>query len=87
MLKLTKHSFPWLVMSIVLAAPRCALACAACSGRSDDTVVQGLNAAVLTLLAVLLVVLGGLLGALAYLIRRAAKHPLAMPGVTEGGVA
>lgn len=74
------------VIAIVLAAPRCAWACAACSGRSDDMVAQGLNAAVLTLMGVLVVVLGTIVGSLAYLMRRAAKHPLALPGVPEGVV-
>lgn len=73
-------------MSIVLAMPRSALACAACTGRSDDAVAQGLNAAVLTLLLVLLVVLGAFVSSMAYLIRRAAKHPLALPAVKEGAV-
>lgn len=72
------------VTVIVLTSPRWAWACAACSGRSDDMVAQGLNAAVLTLMGVLVVVLGTIVGSLAYLMRRAAKHPLALPGVPEG---
>lgn len=86
MLKIITNKISWIVMSMVFAAPRWALACAACSGRSDDTVVQGLNAAIATLLAVLLVVLGSIVGCLLYLIRRAAKHPLALPGIPEGMV-
>ena len=86
MLRIMKCHALWVVMSSVLAAPRWALACAACSGRSDDAVAQGLNAAVLTLLAVLLVVLGALVGSLAYLIRRAATHPVALPSIPEGAV-
>jgi hypothetical protein len=79
-----KNKIPWIVMSIVLVAPRSTFACAACTGRSDDTVAQGLNAAVLTLLLVLLVVLGSFVSFLAYLIRRAAKHPLPLPDGQEG---
>lgn len=86
MLRSTKNNILWVVMSILFASPRWAFACAACSGRSDDTMAQGLNAAVLTLLAVLLMVLGAIVGSLAYLIRRAAKHPLALPIVAEGVV-
>lgn len=71
-------------MSGVLAVPQSAWACAACSGRSDDVMAQGLNAAVLTMMVVLLSVLGSLLGFMAYLIRRAAKHPLAMVGAHGG---
>lgn len=79
-----KNKAPLIVMSVVFAAPRSILACAACSGRSDDAVAQGLNAAVFTMLLVLLAVMGTLVSFLAYLIRRAAKHPLALPGVPEG---
>jgi hypothetical protein len=73
-------------MDFMLAAPRATFDCAACSGRSDDAMAQGLNAAVFTLLVVLLLVLGAIVGSLAYLIRRAAKHPLARPGVPGGVV-
>ena len=86
MLRIVTNKALWLAMGVVLATPHCALACAACSGRSDDTVVQGLNAAIATLLAVLLVVLGSIVGSVAYLIRRGAKHPLALPGVPKGVV-
>jgi hypothetical protein len=81
-----KNKIPWVVLSIVLAAPRSIFACAACTGRSDDAVAQGLNAAVLMLLLVLLVVLGAFVSFLAYLVRRAAKHPLPLPDVQEGAV-
>lgn len=82
----SKNIIPWIVMSIVLAAPRSAFACAACTGRSDDSVAQGLNVAVLTLLLVLLVVYGVFVSFLVYLIRRAAKHPPTLPDVQEGAV-
>jgi hypothetical protein len=82
----SKNKIPWLVISIVFAAPRSAFACAACTGRSDDAVAQGINAAVLTLLLVLLVVLGAIVSFLVYLIHRAAKHPLALPDVQEGAM-
>ncbi len=71
---------------MLLAAPRSSFACAACTGRSDDAVARGLNAAVLTLLLVLLVVLGAFVSFLIYLIRRAARHPLALAGTPEGAV-
>lgn len=76
-----KHKIPWIVISIAFAAPRTAFACAACTGRSDDAAAQGLNAAVFTLLLVLLTVYGAFTGGLVYLIRRAAKRPLTPPGV------
>lgn len=74
------------VVSVMLAAPRTTYACSACIGRSDSTATQGLNAAVITLLAALALVLGSVVGFLSYLIRRSIKHPLAMPSPT-GGVA
>lgn len=86
MLRSIKYQALWIVFGVVLAAPRGAFACAACSGRSDDATAQGLNAAVLTLLAVLLLVLGALVGSLACLVRRAVKHPLVPPGVPRGVV-
>lgn len=70
----------------MLAAPGATFACSACMGRSDDAMTQGLNAAILTLLATLLLVLGSVVGFLAHLIRRSIKHPLALPRV-PGGVA
>jgi len=81
-----KNVIPWIVLSIVFAVPQSSFACAVCTGRSDDAVAQGANAAVLTLLVVLLVVLGALVSFLVYLIRRAAKHPLTLPSVQEGAV-
>lgn len=86
MLKLMTNKIPWLAAGVVLAAPRWALACAACMGRADDMTVQGLNAAVLTMLGALLMVLTAIVGCMIYFVRRAAKHPLALPGVPEGVV-
>ncbi len=86
MLNIIKNRILWIAMSGVLAVPQPAWACAACAGRSDDVMAQGLNAAVLTMMAVLLTVLGSLLGFMVYLIRRAAKHPLAMVGAHRGSV-
>lgn len=84
MLKIVKYIVPWIAMSLTLATPQSAFACAACSGRSDDAVAQGLNAAILTMLSVLLAVLGAFISSLIYLIRRAGNHPLALPGAPEG---
>jgi len=84
MLNIIKHRTLWIVMSLMFASPQSAWACAACSGRSDDTMAQGLNAAVLTMLVVLVMVLGFLGGFMAYLIRRAATHPLASIAVQGG---
>lgn len=79
-----KNKYLWIAMSVVLAAPQSAWACAACSGRSDDVMAQGLNWAVFTMMLVLLTVLGSLVGFMAYLISRAAKHPLALASAQGG---
>lgn len=75
-----------LIMGVLLAAPRATFACSACMGRADNSTTQGLNAAILTLLASLTLVLGSIVGSIAYLIQRSVKHPLALPS-TPGGVA
>lgn len=79
-----KKKILWFALVIILAVPQSVYACAACAGRSDDAAAQGINAAVLTLLLILLVVMGGFVGCLIYLIRRAASHPLTLPGATAG---
>lgn len=79
-----KNCILWIAMSIVLGAPQSVFACAACTGRSDDAAALGLNAAVFTLLLVLLVVYGAIGCSLAYFIRRAAKHPLPLRNEQEG---
>jgi len=85
-LKTVKSIFPGIVISLVLAAPQSAFACAACSGRSDDAVAKGLNAAIFTMLSVLLAVLGAFVSSLIYLIRRAGHHTPALPAAPEGRV-
>jgi hypothetical protein len=84
MTRAIKIQLPLIIMSILLAAPRPAFSCSVCMGRGDDAMTQGLNAAILTLLAALLLVQGGVVGFLAYLIRRSVKHPLAPPSMPRG---
>lgn len=86
MSRIFKNLVPLIVLSILLAAPRTASACSACIGRADGMAIQGLNAAVLTLLAALSLVLGTGVGFLAYLVWRSVKHPLALPGLPGGVV-
>ncbi len=86
MTRIIKNQLPLIIMGILLAAPRTAFACSVCMGRSDDAMTQGLNAAILTLLAALVLVQGGVVGFIAYLIRRAVKHPLAPPSTPRGVV-
>jgi hypothetical protein len=84
--RVIKTRLPVLIFGLFLAAPRAAFACSACVGRSDDAVTKGLNAAVLTLMAALLLVMGPLVGLLVCVIRHSVKHPLARPGVPAGVV-
>lgn len=82
--RIIKKQVPLIIVSILLAAPRTTFACSVCLGASDDVMTQGLNAAVLTLLGALLLVQGGVVGFLTYLIRRSVKHPLALPSMPRG---
>lgn len=50
------------------------LACAACFGKSDSTLAQGMNWGIFTLLAVIVTVLASIAGFFFYIIRRAAAH-------------
>jgi hypothetical protein len=84
--RIFKNLAALIAMSIMLGVPRATFACSVCMGRSDDLATQGLNAAILTLLAALLLVQGGVVGFLVYLIRRSVKHPLTLPGTPRGAV-
>jgi hypothetical protein len=86
MLRTARSLVPLLLTGVLLAAPRAAVACSACIGRSDDTAVQGLNAAVVTLSGALALVLGMFAGFIACLVRRAVKRPLALPRLPGGVV-
>ena len=61
-----------MVATICAACPPSALACAACFGKSDDALAQGMNAGILSLLAIVVVVLGGIAAFFVYLAKRAA---------------
>jgi hypothetical protein len=84
--RITKVLVPLIVMGLRLAAPRTTSACSVCMGGGDDVATAGLNAAVLTLLASLLVVMGTFVGFIALLIRQSVKHPLTRPGASGGVV-
>ncbi len=55
-----------------IAAPRPALACAACFGKSDSDLARGMNWGILSLLTVIVFVLGCIAAFFIYLARRAA---------------
>ena len=52
------------------------LACAACYGASDAPMTKGMNMAILTLLGVTVLVLGGVGGMIFHLAKRARQHPV-----------
>jgi len=54
------------------AVPDSARACAACYGRSDSPLAEGVNWGILTLLVVVTAVLGGFVAMFVYFARRAA---------------
>ncbi|PYK63287.1 MAG: hypothetical protein DME21_03415 [Verrucomicrobia bacterium] len=57
---------------VMIAAPQELLACAACYGKSDSALAQGMNWGILSLLAVVVFVLGGIAAFFVYLAKRAA---------------
>ena len=61
-----------LAVLIVAAAPRSALACATCFGKSDSDLAKAMNWGIVSLLAVVVFVLGGIAAFFIYLARRAA---------------
>jgi len=56
------------------AAPQSVLACATCFGKSDSDLAKAMNWGILSLLAVVVFVLGGIAAFFIYLARRAAKN-------------
>jgi len=72
-------AFGFNLRSLLIAAalalaqyPAPLLACAACYGQSDSPIAQGMNWGILSLLAVITVVLGGVSAFFIYLARRSA---------------
>jgi len=66
----------WTLGAFALAlatAPRAAEACAACFGRSDSPMAQGMNMGILSLLIVIVSVLFGIALFFGYILRRAAR--------------
>ena len=58
----------------LLAFPHAVLACSACFGASDSDLAKGMNMGIFALLAVIVVVLGGIASFFIYLARRASAH-------------
>lgn len=60
------------VLVALAAIPHPVLACATCFGASDSDLAKGMNMGILSLLAVVIVVLGGIASFFIYLARRSA---------------
>jgi len=60
---------------VIASLPRSASACAACFGRSDSKLAQGMNMGILSLLVVVVCVLGGFAAFFVYLVRRSSMTP------------
>ena len=72
------------------AAPQSVLACASCFGKSDSDLAKAMNWGIISLLAVVILVLGGIAAFFIYLARRAALTagtgtpvPEALPETSE----
>jgi hypothetical protein len=65
-----------------------ALACAACYGKSDSPLAQGMNWGIFSLLGVVVTVLGGIACCAVFLAKRAAAHAasasMALPAEAQG---
>jgi hypothetical protein len=64
---------PVAVLLPALAFPQGALACAACFGRSDSPMAEGMNMGILSLLIIVMAVLAGIASFFIYLMVRSAR--------------
>ena len=62
------------IVTLVMAAPRVLLACAACYGAPEAPQTKGMNLGIVTMLGVTGVVLGGFGGMIFCFARRARRH-------------
>jgi hypothetical protein len=73
-----KKFWPWcgalLLASLSLLAPGTAQACAACYGQSDSPLAAGMNWAIMSLLGIIVLVLGGVAAFFIFLARRTAAR-------------
>ena len=68
---------------LMTLAPHSASACAACFGRSDSKLAEGMNMGIFSLLVVVLFVLGGVASFFVYLARRSAMLAQATPAPSQ----
>jgi hypothetical protein len=81
------NKFRWLgllpVVALALHADA-AHACAACFGRSDSPLAEGMNWGIFSLMAVVVSVLGGIASFFIYLARRSAAHSVPAAPAPQG---
>ena len=78
-MKLRVTLFTFVMLSMLLLSTTDASACAACFGKSDSKLAEGMNAGIFALLGVVGSVLFAIAGFFVYIVRRAATHPLPLP--------
>lgn len=69
-------------LALLIVSASDASACAACFGKSDSKLAEGMNAGIMALLGVVGAVLSAIAGFFVFIIRRAATHPLPIPSAT-----
>jgi len=74
-------------LAVLVVGAADASACAACFGKSDGKLAQGMNAGIFTLLGIIGGVLFAIAGFFCYIVRRAATHPLPIPSESVSSVA
>jgi hypothetical protein len=75
------------VLAVFLGSTTDASACAACFGKSDSKLAEGMNAGIFTLLAIICAVLCAIASFFWFIVRRAITHPLPIPSETLSSVA
>lgn len=74
--------FALFALVLLLMGAADASACAACFGKSDSKLAEGMNAGIMALLFVITSVLAAIASFFVFIIRRAATHPLPLPTET-----
>ena len=75
-------SLALVALAALLVSALDASACAACFGKSDSKLAEGMNAGIMALLGVVGSVLFAIAAFFVFIVRRAAKHPLPLPTET-----
>lgn len=76
----------FVVLAMLLVSASDASACAACFGKNDGKLAQGMNAGIFALMGVIGSVLFAIAAFFFYIVRRAATHPLPLPAESLSSV-